>query len=177
MNTWKYSASCNEKYLKPCPLTAPGNDVITTSCQFKCPCDGDGCKIVLLDHINTCEVTYSNWSRDKQWRRVHVVTMATKPQFVVCKPCDPINYLKFKINDEMLSIHSNIKEWRISLWWLVSHVSSSHTWMTLPHVSSPHGRGIHVWELHSRVGATHVWKGHSRVGATHVHVNGPSTRE
>ena len=31
----------------------------------------------------------------------------------------------------------NIKEWRISLWWLVPHVNSSHTWMPPPHVSSP----------------------------------------
>ena len=32
----------------------------------------------------------------------------------------------------------NIKEWRISLWWLVSHMSNSHTWMSPAHVSSSH---------------------------------------
>ena len=46
----------------------------------------------------------------------------------------------------------NIKEWRISLWWLVPHVSNSHTWMSLTHVSNSH-----TWMPPTHVSNSHTW--------------------
>ena len=41
----------------------------------------------------------------------------------------------------------NIKEWRISLWWLVSHVSSSHTWAVREGLPSTIEGMLHVRAL------------------------------
>ena len=71
MHTWKQSSSCDKNYLKACQLTGTGSDVITTSCRYMCPCDGDGCQVVLLDYRDKgrtgdiCEVTYGIESREK----------------------------------------------------------------------------------------------------------------
>ena len=61
-------------------------------------------------------------------------------------------------------LSANIKEWRISLWWLVPHVSKSHTWMPLhhwgnatregPHVSCTWGAPLHHWGNATREGIT-----------------------
>ena len=58
----------------------------------------------------------------------------------------------FSILYQIHLIRWNIKEWRISLWWLVPHVSNSHTWMSLTHVSNshtlmspPHVSNSHMW--------------------------------
>ena len=65
----------------------------------------------------------------------------------------------------------NIKEWRISLWWLVPHVSKSHTWMPLPHVSKSHTwmSPPHVSKSHTWM-SLHHWGNATREGIT-VHVS------
>ena len=74
----------------------------------------------------------------------------------------------------------NIKEWRISLWWLVPHVSNSHTWMSLTHVSNSHMwmppthmSNSHTWMPPPHVSNSHTWMSPPHVSKSHMWMSPP----
>ena len=114
-----------------------------------CQCQILGC-IVTNEGVHTHTVKLSK--------------IGSRPILSIKVPVTIDTMLKF-YRAEYQAEFKNIKEWRISLWWLVSHVSSSPTWAACePHVSCMWGAPLHHWLNATCEGITvqvsHTWAVH-----------------
>ena len=59
---FKESTECEREYVKSCDLVTTGSET-RTSCEYRCRCEQDGCRIVLIEEFGNqpadiCEISY-----------------------------------------------------------------------------------------------------------------------